>query len=358
MDPLRRGRRDDTVSSEPDPPGESAEPGAEPAGRPLWGPHRRSTVEQVPFHGPPTQIPPAEPAPSPRTDDPTEQMAPPSPPSWDAPPTGGGHLLPPEYLPSPARDDLPWAAEPEDDYPRVDAPPPTGYVPADYAPPRPAPPGYAPAPPPVGYPPRRPRPGRRTVLIAAVVAAVVLVAGASVLLARTFGSAGAPAQTAAPGPTGAQADPPSTIPTPTTESPPTVSTSGLVRLGPAAAAHPSAQPVLALAERYFTAINSRDYATWSTTVVPRRATAQPQQAWLRAYRSTSDQSVEITSLTDAGPGAVTVGLSFVSTQDVADAPADLPATRICWQTRWPVLDLAGGGRIDAPPRGTTTKQAC
>jgi len=136
------------------------------------------------------------------------------------------------------------------------------------------------------------------------------------------------------------------------------STSSTVQVLAPAAAHPAAETILTLLDKHFTAINDRDYASWSTTVVARRAKDQPQGKWTEDYRSTHDGAVQVTAIDDSGPDAVTVELSFVSEQDLADAPANLHAERICWQSRWPVVDGASGGRLDTPPKGSTTGRAC
>ena len=133
---------------------------------------------------------------------------------------------------------------------------------------------------------------------------------------------------------------------------------GVVELTAAAADRPAAGAMLALLDRHFTAINDRDYDTWATTVVSRRARQQPRDAWADDYRSTRDSDVRVTAIDDAGPDAVTVELTFVSRQDLADAPASLPAERICWRSRWPVVAVSSGGRLDTPPKGSTTGQAC
>jgi len=140
--------------------------------------------------------------------------------------------------------------------------------------------------------------------------------------------------------------------------PPSAPAAGVVQLMDSAADRPAAGAVLALLDRHFTAINNRDYDAWSTTVVSRRARQQPRDAWAEDYRSTRDSDVRVTAIDDTGPDAVTVELTFVSEQDVADAPANLPAERICWRSRWPVVDVSSGGRLDTPPKGSTTGQVC
>lgn len=187
-----------------------------------------------------------------------------------------------------------------------------------------------------------------------MVVGLLLIGGAVVVIPRLTGSGGTAAgtQTLSPAPSGSAQGENGDVPLGA------VSASGLVRLSPTAAAHPSAPVVLALAERHFTAINNHDYAAWSTTVVPSIAGSQSGDGWRRAYRSTHDDTVEVSSIVDAGSDAVQVVVSFISTQDVADAPADLAVARICWQAQWPVVNVGSGGRISVAPRGSTTKRAC
>lgn len=194
--------------------------------------------------------------------------------------------------------------------------------------------------------------GPRPAVVAAVVGALVLIGGAALFALRTptassatpAGGEGAVVVTGAPATT-----------EPTTAH---VSSSGLVQTDAGTAAQPSAQTVLALLDRHFTAINRRDYAGWSFTVVTRRAQQQSAASWRNAYSSTTDSSVVVTSLTPSGSDSAVVGITFVSTQDLTQAPADLPATQVCWTSQWPVVDLSAGGRIDTPPPGTTSKQTC
>lgn len=218
----------------------------------------------------------------------------------------------------------------------------------------------APPPPPQPSPPASPSPARTgrigpAVLIGAVVVAVLVIGGIAWSTSRSTTAA----------PTGqAVATSIYAPPTPTNDpSPPTTATSlaspdGLVVVTPDAASSPNASTVVALLDRYFTAINNRDYATWSSTVDARRAAAQPYDAWVRAYESTQDRSVEVSSITSAGSDQLALTLSFVSTQSTSDAPSDLQVPQICWQSTWPLTDVSSGGRIAAPAKGATTKSAC
>ncbi len=195
--------------------------------------------------------------------------------------------------------------------------------------------------------------GRRVGLIAGLAVVALFLVTSVVLIAQqkstSPATAPAPAQPASSG-GGVRTAESSATPAPA------IGTS-LVRVTSTAASHPYAASVAALLHRHFTAINQRDYASWSATVVAQRASDQSQSAWLKSYRSTTDESVVVTSIS-AGSTELTVGLSFTSIQDPVDAPADLPVTRICWEAQWPVVDISNGGRIRAAAKGSTTKRAC
>ena len=132
----------------------------------------------------------------------------------------------------------------------------------------------------------------------------------------------------------------------------------LVTVSPAVAAQPRAPEVVQLVDRYFSAINAGDFDAWEATVVPDRAGAQSRGAWTTGYRSTIDQQVSLSSIADDGSGGVTIGLSFVSRQDVADAPPTLQAPRICWSATWPLEQTSNGLRLGRPGPGSTSAQAC
>lgn len=307
--------------------------------RSLWGPARRPGEDPAPES---PSGPAASPIPDPGPDV-TEPVYEGPAPAPVTPPAG--HDGPPPPVPA------------------YDPPPPLGPGPAYGPPPPAAPPSSAPGPaygPPGPVPPAAP--GRRpAVLVGAVFLAVAVVGAASLTIANLTASAGPRPTAPEPVPTMTATTYPSPVAAPSTtaDPPPTTATGdGLVTLEAAAAQNPGAPAVQALVERYFTAINGRDYDSWSTTVVPRRAQQQPRSGWMTAYRSTVDSDVDISTIASTGPDSVAIGISFVSTQDVADAPPTLQAPRICWESTWPVVGLAQGGRIDAPPRGSTSSRAC
>jgi hypothetical protein len=263
------------------------------------------------------------------------------PPPWPTPPAG------PWSAPATAVEQQPWSGPHPGPQawaePRWPGPGPQAW---------PGRPDPAPPAPPAGTGARRTVP---LVIATVVVAVVVAVAAVWVLRPSTTPVAASPpagpAAAAAPASTPA----PNLLPTRQAPAPSTggASAPGLVTLSAQAAAHPQATAVQDLLTAHFTAINDGDYDAWSATVDPRRAADQPQARWTQDFRSTRDSGVTVAAITD-GPGGVVVDLSFVSEQDVADAPPDLPAPRICWSSQWPVVD----GVLGAPQRGSTTRRAC
>jgi hypothetical protein len=198
------------------------------------------------------------------------------------------------------------------------------------------------------------------VIAGAVGVALLLLAGIAVIAIRVFSAPTTPAVSAQqPGPVmppnGSPAGSQSGSASPAAVAP---SATGLVRLDGPAGSHPEVSRVVDLLERHFAAINARDYEGWANTVTSRRAVDQSPDRWAQSYRSTRDSAVVISSIRETGADSLVIMLSFVSEQDVADTPKDLPAKRICWQSTWPVVALASGPRIDIPARGSTTKQAC
>lgn len=199
---------------------------------------------------------------------------------------------------------------------------------------------------------------RRTALLVGLTLATLLMVG-SLVAVQQLSTSTAPAASnggTLNGSTGGGSA--SSIATTTAAPTPTlVPSAGLVEVSSSAARHPYAASVAALLDRHFSAINDRDYSGWASTVVTRRANDQPAVDWQRAYRSTTDDSIVVDSISGDSDD-LTVDLSFVSYQDPTDAPPDLAVTQICWRSEWPISDITTGGRIDIPVSGSTTKWAC
>ncbi|WP_214370169.1 hypothetical protein [Pseudonocardia sp. H11422] len=132
--------------------------------------------------------------------------------------------------------------------------------------------------------------------------------------------------------------------------------SATVELSADARTHPAGETVRAQLQRYFDAINARDYASWTATVVPRRVEQQPEPQWRASLDTTTDGTIRIDRIADLDGGRVLALVRFVSTQDPADAPADLPAARICWRG---ALPMSGNPPLlETGAAGSLLSEAC
>jgi hypothetical protein len=140
--------------------------------------------------------------------------------------------------------------------------------------------------------------------------------------------------------------------------PPAVPASGAgsttVTVSADAAAHPSGLAVATRIQAYFDAVNAHDHAAWAAVVTPERVAAQSEEDWLAGVRSTHDGTIRVDRIESTGDGPLAL-VRFTSTQDVADAPADLRVGRICWRT---ALPLTGDLRIAPARPGATLSQPC
>ena len=129
----------------------------------------------------------------------------------------------------------------------------------------------------------------------------------------------------------------------------------LAALAPAAALYPGAVAIEKVIDRYFQAINRRDYAGYLTTQSADNAmTASQFQA---GFESTRDSAVLITGITSGFDGRPAADVTFTSRQQ----PQDGPEGESC--TNWHVtmyFDGSGGTyTIGAPPNGyKAAYQAC
>ena len=153
--------------------------------------------------------------------------------------------------------------------------------------------------------------------------------------------------------------------------PPVVATSpspgpAAARPGPAAVngtadavAHPlflRLQPVLQI---YFDAVNAKDYGRWSSVVTEERRENQPEQTWRDEYRTTQDGSIVMHRIEARGDGDARVLLTFTSTQDVSDAPKELPQPCIHWNVVWAFSVEGREWKLAASPSSATPQhEAC
>ncbi|GGS40916.1 MULTISPECIES: hypothetical protein [Actinokineospora] len=123
--------------------------------------------------------------------------------------------------------------------------------------------------------------------------------------------------------------------------------------------HPMYETVRQLLQTHFDAINGRNYERWMTTVTSAHIKSRPEPDWRAAYRSTQDGSVVVYRIESGPPDQARVMLGFVSTQDVADAPPELPEECIQWHVIYALAVENGAWRIDAGATGASPQhEAC
>jgi len=132
--------------------------------------------------------------------------------------------------------------------------------------------------------------------------------------------------------------------------------SSTVELSADAAAHPMGDAVRATTQRHFDAINAKDYAAWTFTVVPERVKEQPEAVWRKGYRSTKDGTIQVARIDRLGPDRLLMLVYFVSIQEPADAPPNLRAPRICWRAAFPMI--GSPPLIDVGRAGSLQYTAC
>jgi hypothetical protein len=160
--------------------------------------------------------------------------------------------------------------------------------------------------------------------------------GPAVLHSSTPASPSTPASS---GPTGPASAPPA----------------GLASLAPAAALYPGASAIESVVNRYFQAINGRDYAAYQATQSPGIAmTASQFQA---GFASTRDSDVLITGITTMPGGQPAADMTFTSRQQPQDGPEGESCTN--WHVTMYFDGSAGTYTIGAPPNGyKASYQAC
>ena len=143
----------------------------------------------------------------------------------------------------------------------------------------------------------------------------------------------------------------SSTPTGPTSAPP----AGLASLAPAAALYPGASAIESVVNRYFQAINGRDYSAYQATQSPGIAMTAPQ--FQAGFASTQDSDVHITAITTMPGGQPAADLTFTSRQQPQDGPEGESCTN--WHVTMYFDGSAGTYTIGAPPNGyKAAYQAC
>lgn len=117
--------------------------------------------------------------------------------------------------------------------------------------------------------------------------------------------------------------------------------------------HPLQNAIWPMLQTHFDSINERDYDKWRTTVTRQRGAAFPETTWRQDYRSTKDGSILVHRVDTAPNGKLRVMVSFTSTQDIADAPPELPKECIRWRIVLPLTKEDNRWKIDVGPEGAS-----
>ena len=129
--------------------------------------------------------------------------------------------------------------------------------------------------------------------------------------------------------------------------------SGQVKARHDFAEHPLQGAIWPMLQGPFDSINARDYDKWRTTVTRQRAATFPEGTWRQDYRSTKDGSILVHRIDSAPNGRLRVMVSFTSTQDVTDAPPELPKACIRWRIVLPLTKEDNRWKIDVGPEGAS-----
>jgi len=123
------------------------------------------------------------------------------------------------------------------------------------------------------------------------------------------------------------------------------------------AGNPATPQVTALLDRYFTAINTRDYAGYAGLLDRQRRRHETASAFRSGYSSTTDSDATLTGISATGSGGVAASVTFTSHQKPAKSLDHSSCT--LWSITLYLVRGAGGYLIGTPPPGYLAYyQAC
>ncbi len=175
--------------------------------------------------------------------------------------------------------------------------------------------------------------GRRLTMVLTVVLLVVLGGGASAAwaLGKTRGTAV---------PAGYSAGP---------------SADETVQLSDSAQQHPQATEVRQTLQRYFDAINQRDFDTWRLTVSADQSVNQASADWVHEYSTTVDSNLMVAQIDD---DPLRARLMFTSEQSTEFAPKRLPAACINWDLTYLITEQDGSLVLSGIDPNAQSMTAC
>ncbi|WP_156755468.1 hypothetical protein [Actinokineospora pegani] len=126
-----------------------------------------------------------------------------------------------------------------------------------------------------------------------------------------------------------------------------------------AVGHPLYDQVRTLLQTHFDAINATDYRAWTGTVTAERVRGTPEESFRQDFDSVQDGTIIIYRIETSPDATARVMLTFTSTQDLADAPAELQSPCIHWAVVYPLTRVDGQWLIDQKSTSATPQhEAC
>jgi len=214
----------------------------------------------------------------------------------------------------------------------------------------PMPPGQLPRGPEPRYRPARTSGrGHRRTLFVAVVVVVVLAAGGGAFALVSSSPSGHPAAGPSARPATAAPSRVATTTAPATPTPSAAVSPGTVVVAAGAAANPAAPQVTALLNQYFNAINTRNYAEYSSLLDAQMRAADNPASFAAGYMTTKDTAETLTSISSTGGGNLAATVSFTSQQSPADSIDQSPCND--WLLTLYLVPQGSGYVITAAPSG-------
>jgi hypothetical protein len=122
-----------------------------------------------------------------------------------------------------------------------------------------------------------------------------------------------------------------------------------VQVAAGAAASPAAAQVTALLNQYFNAINTRNYAEYSSLLNPQMRADNSAASFAAGYATTKDSAETLTSISSTGGGGLAAAVSFTSQQSPAQSVDDSPCND--WQLTLYLVPQGSGYAIAPAPSG-------
>ncbi|EOD64200.1 hypothetical protein [Amycolatopsis vancoresmycina] len=127
------------------------------------------------------------------------------------------------------------------------------------------------------------------------------------------------------------------VPPPSSASSGAPGAAGEVGMTDDARAHPQADAVRRVLQKYFEAINTKQYPLWTDVVTDERAATQSQSDWKKGVRTTKDSDALVYRIERSSGNSLRVLVGFTSKQAIEDAPLFFREPCIKWRLVMPLV---------------------